>query len=338
MLKFKRLATVPTRQVRVAERGVRKIFDPSALKELGKSLRANGMIQPIVCFEKAGIFEVVAGNRRLLAAKRSGMKKVPIVIVEQPSAQEALLAALEENQKRRNLLPLEEAECYSRLIKDHGMAIGDVCRTVGLSRFQVERKIRLLGLAEPTYSALKNGKIDASLALAVDSVTDPGEQRSVLVIAIKEKLRAHEVAQLVKERQAPVRGPAKRHQLALKHGVSARKLSLRIGSLSGLLAESRKALIDATDADMPRLLDSVADVKNSALRLLVDTVLVSDLGELVPPMVSECKRFVEMTERLKGYADIRDSATAVRKVAEELLEALRSEVTRRLAANKRSDS
>jgi ParB family chromosome partitioning protein len=125
----------------------RQVFEQDALQELADSIRAQGVVQPIVVRPEGNHFELVAGERRWRAAQLAGLQKIPAVIREL-DARSAAAIALIENIQREDLNPLEEAQAFLRLIEEFDLTHQQVAESVGRSRAAVSNLIRLLDLAE----------------------------------------------------------------------------------------------------------------------------------------------------------------------------------------------
>jgi ParB family chromosome partitioning protein len=133
----------------------RRDFDDSAIDELAQSIRANGIIQPLVVRKLAnGAYQLIAGERRLRAAKKAGLKQVPIVI-RRSTDREALEIALVENIQRQNLNCIDEALAYFQLIQDFSLTQEETAQRVGKDRATVSNFIRLLRLPEAIIDDLK---------------------------------------------------------------------------------------------------------------------------------------------------------------------------------------
>ena len=132
----------------------RRDFEDSALEELAQSIRANGIIQPLVVRKGSQGYQLIAGERRLRAAKLAGLKQVPIVI-RKSTDREALELALIENIQRENLNCIDEALAYFQLLQDFSMTQEEIAVRVGKDRATVANYLRLLRLPEPIIDDLK---------------------------------------------------------------------------------------------------------------------------------------------------------------------------------------
>jgi len=156
----------PTTSLRPNARNPRRNFSEAELDELTASLRARGMIQPIVARPVRGApdaYEIIAGERRWRAAQRAGLHEVPVVIIE-ATDEESLQLAIIENVQRADLNPLEEAEGYRALVEDYSHTQDDIAKMVGKSRSHVANTLRLLKLPPSIRAYIFKGKLDAGHA------------------------------------------------------------------------------------------------------------------------------------------------------------------------------
>ena len=193
-------------------------MDEGALYELAESIKAQGIMQPILVRPLAGEggagrYEIIAGERRYRAAKLAGLDSVPVLVRDVPNEAAAAMALIE-NIQREDLNPLEEAQGLSRLVKEFGLTHEQAAQAVGRSRSAASNLLRLLNLADPVQTMLMAGDIDmghARALLALDKATQitAGNQ-----IAAK-KLSVRETEALVKKMGAdfspaqPQSAPAK---------------------------------------------------------------------------------------------------------------------------------
>ncbi len=139
----------------------RKIFNKDDLEELTNSIKQRGLIQPIIVRkseESPGKHEIVAGERRWLAAQNAGLHEVPVVIIDADNLK-SLELAIVENVQRKDLNPIEEAESYKKLIDDFGYDQEKVATFIGKSRAHIANYLRLLTLPKETVSLIENGKL-----------------------------------------------------------------------------------------------------------------------------------------------------------------------------------
>lgn len=172
-------------------------YDEEKLEDLKASIHENGLLQPILVREVAGGYEVIAGERRLRAAKASNLQEIP-VIIKKVSDQEALVLALVENIQREELNAIEEAQAYRRLIAEFNLTQDEVAQSVGKDRSTISNTLRLLNLPDDIQQSVVVGNLSMGHARALLSVEDPQDQRRVFETAIQKGLSVREVENLTK--------------------------------------------------------------------------------------------------------------------------------------------
>ncbi len=139
-------------------------FDDAALEELAESIRAQGIIQPLVVAPEGDGWAIIAGERRWRAARQAGLEAVPVVVREVADDREMLELALVENLQRSDLNPIEEAEAYAALQEKFGLSQEDVATRVGKARTTVTNSLRLLRLPDEVLDLLREGRLTAGQA------------------------------------------------------------------------------------------------------------------------------------------------------------------------------
>ncbi len=177
-------------------------MDEGALYELAESIKAQGIMQPIlvrqlVDGENAGKYEIIAGERRFRASKLAGLESVPVLVRDVPNEAAAAMALIE-NIQREDLNPLEEAQGLQRLIKEFGLTHEAAAQAVGRSRSAGSNLLRLLNLAEPVQSMLMAGDLDMGHARALLSLDKAAQITAANQIAAK-KLSVREAESLAKK-------------------------------------------------------------------------------------------------------------------------------------------
>lgn len=171
-------------------------FDDGALEELAASIREHGIIQPLIVSEREpGQYELIAGERRLRAARRAGLERVPIVVRES-TRQQLLELALIENIQRADLNALEEAQAYQTLKEQFGLSDDAIARRVGRSREAVANTRRLLGLTPVAQQALLARRITPGHGRALLKLVDDAAQEAMLAAVIDHDLNVREVERL----------------------------------------------------------------------------------------------------------------------------------------------
>jgi ParB family transcriptional regulator, chromosome partitioning protein len=180
-------------------------MDEGALYELAESIKAQGIMSPILVRllsqgENAGKYEIIAGERRFRAAKLAGLDSVPVLVRDVPDESAAAMALIE-NIQREDLNPLEEAQGLQRLVKEFGHTHEAAAQAVGRSRSAASNLLRLLNLAEPVQVMLMAGDIDMGHARALLSL-DRGTQITAANQISAKKMSVREAESLVKKLSA----------------------------------------------------------------------------------------------------------------------------------------
>jgi ParB-like partition proteins len=187
----------------------RNRFDETETAELAASIALHGVLQPIVVRAAAdGGYELIAGERRLRAARIAGLTHIPAVVRDSAEG-EQLELALVENLQRQDLNAIEEAGAYRELIDRFALSHEDVARKVGKSRVAISNALRLLDLTVETREAIADGRITEGHGRALAALTVPELQRAALLIVIERHLSVRQTEELVRRKRdaAPARRP-----------------------------------------------------------------------------------------------------------------------------------
>ena len=157
----------------------RKLFDEKALEELSQSIKSYGILNPLTVRCRGGKYELVAGERRLRAAKLAGLTEVPCILLD-VNMEDASLIALIENLQRRDLDFIEEAVGLSRLIRMFGMSQEEAAKRIGKSQSAVANKLRLLKLPRDVLENLRSYGLSERHGRALLRLSDPNAQRMAL--------------------------------------------------------------------------------------------------------------------------------------------------------------
>jgi ParB family chromosome partitioning protein len=201
---------IPIDRVRRNPHQPRVAFDDEQLAELTASIATHGILQPIIVRGSAdGGYELIAGERRLRAARAAGLTEIPAVVRES-ATNELLELALVENVQRTDLNPIEEATAYRELIDRFGLSHEAVARQVGRSRVAVSNALRLLDLAAETRQAIVDGRISEGHGRALAALTIPELQRAVLQVVLERHLSVRQTEELVRRKREL--GPSRQRQ------------------------------------------------------------------------------------------------------------------------------
>lgn len=191
---------VPVEMVLPNPRQPRRAMQPADLQELTASIRENGVLQPLIATVggREGQYILIAGERRLQAAKLAGLTTVP-VLVHQASDQQRLELAIIENVQRADLSALEEAEAYRQLAEDFDLSHEAIARRVGKSRVAVTNTLRLLRLPDSVKNALIENRISEGHARALLALQTGEAQSAALRTVLVQELNVRQTEELVRK-------------------------------------------------------------------------------------------------------------------------------------------
>jgi ParB family chromosome partitioning protein len=249
----------------------RKAFEKESLQQLSQSIKANGILQPIIARKIAGgRLEIVAGERRWRAAQSAGLHEVP-VLIKNFDDQETLELAIIENIQREDLNPIEEAEGYSRLITEFKMSQQQVADKVGRDRATVANAVRLLALPSEAKKLIVDGNLSVGHAKVLLSLTDTKKQIELAKKVISEKLSVRKLEKLVSDAQNPSATPEL--ESAMGQSVTQRLIS-------GLCDELQKIL--GTKVNI--------DYANSKGKIAVHFYSDDELTQIVDRLKQGCQK------------------------------------------------
>jgi ParB family chromosome partitioning protein len=220
--------TAPIEQLQPGAFQPRQRFDGEQLEALAESIRANGILQPILVRPRAGApgsYEIIAGERRWRAAQLAKLHEVPI-IVRELGDREALEFALVENVQRQDLTALEEAEGYRRLLDEFQNTQDDLAHRVGKSRSHIANTLRLLSLPSPVKNLLQSGQLTAGHARALLNAADPA---GLAVLVVHRGLNVRQTEQLVQRLREGAAQPRRPREKDADTRALERDLTARLG-------------------------------------------------------------------------------------------------------------
>ncbi|NOY70247.1 MAG: ParB/RepB/Spo0J family partition protein [Deltaproteobacteria bacterium] len=185
-----------TRKIRPNPYQPRREFAENEMAELADSVKSRGVLQPLLVRRAGDGYELIAGERRLRAAKIAGLKDVPVIVHEIEDDQLLELSIIE-NIQRENLNPMEEAEAYHRLINEFGLIQEQVAQRVGKSRSAVANFLRLNQLPDEIKASLRKGKLAMGHARALLAAETPAIQRTAWQTVVSKNLSVRETEKLV---------------------------------------------------------------------------------------------------------------------------------------------
>ncbi|MFZ9141150.1 MAG: ParB/RepB/Spo0J family partition protein [Burkholderiaceae bacterium] len=236
---------LPLSQIQAGQYQPRQSMDSQALQELADSIRAQGVIQPIVVrrLGRTGgpAYEIIAGERRFRAAQMAGLAQVPVVI-KSADDQSALAMALIENLQRQDLSALEEAQGIARLINEFGLTHEQAAQAVGRSRSATTNLLRLLSLPEAIQQHLRDGLLEAGHARVLLGLP-AAAAKALAQMAVAQKLSVREVE------------------------ARARRLALSDPKSTGKASKTGKSQTGSGQADWDRMQEDLADALGLTVRL-----------------------------------------------------------------------
>jgi ParB family transcriptional regulator, chromosome partitioning protein len=254
-----RVQRVPLDSVRPCPLQPRKDFGPEALRELADSIKAQGIVQPLIVRERDGHLELIAGERRWRAAQLLGLAEVP-VIVRQADDRAVLELALIENLQRENLNAIEEAQGYAQLVEAFQLKQEEVATKVGKSRAVVANALRLLKLPTTIQASIREGRLSVGHAKVILGLATEAHQKLAAERILKEGLNVRQTERLVAHLQARESGTVTKplpltqdaHVASLEN-----KLRERLGTKIHLRYAQGKGALEITffsDAELERIL------------------------------------------------------------------------------------
>ncbi len=223
------LLMLPVEAIERNPRQPRKQFEEAKLEELAASIRAHGVMEPILVRKDGGRYRIVAGERRWRSAQRAGLAEVPAVVRE-ASEREAFELALVENLQREDLNAIEEAEAYEVLLESHRLTQEQIAERVGKDRSTVANALRLLRLPDDVRDLVRGGALDMGHARAILGLEDAGQIRKVAQRAVREGLSVRATEALV--RLLGMKGKRRPQPTAETPGIRAlaNRLQRRLGA------------------------------------------------------------------------------------------------------------
>lgn len=223
----------------------RRRFAEEAIAELAESIRAQGILQPLIVRRADSGYELVAGERRLRAARRAGLREVPAVLKE-VSDDQLLEMSLVENIQRADLNPIEEADAYESLIRRLNLTQEEAAARVGRSRSAVANILRLRALPDPIKAAIAEGSLTMGHARALLGAESAAQQLAAFRAVAERGLSVRETEALVRRLKAQPKAPRVRppDAEALQHARLAEELSRHLGTKVSIRHAGRHGRIE----------------------------------------------------------------------------------------------
>jgi ParB family chromosome partitioning protein len=257
-------------------------IDDERLAELAASIKANGIIQPILVRRTGGTYRIIAGERRWRASQRAGLLKVPVVIRDVPEGSERQLLelALVENLQREDLNPVDEALAYQRLVDEFALTQEQIAAAVGKDRTSVANYLRLLRLPDEVRGDLASGALSMGHARALLALPDSPSQRQAARDVMSKSLSVRDTEALVKKLtatpdpartdleppQADVHTKAAEDRLRFALGTKVqivRRDSRRTGSAQQADGGGKIEITFGSESELQRLFELLTEVRQS---------------------------------------------------------------------------
>jgi ParB family transcriptional regulator, chromosome partitioning protein len=244
----------------------RATADDARLQELAQSIRANGMIQPIVVRKAGDRFQIVAGERRWRAAKLAGLPRVPIVVRDIAAGEKSQLElALVENIQREDLNPIDEALAYRRLADQFHLTQEQIAAAVGKDRASIANHLRLLKLPEEVRAEVASGRLSMGHARALLSLADEADQRRLARDVVARSLSVRETESLVKkivEGGSPPREPAPAPPVDVHTRAAEDRLKMLLGTRVRIVRRGTRGRIEIdfnSEDELIRIYDQLTE-------------------------------------------------------------------------------
>jgi ParB family chromosome partitioning protein len=238
----------------------RTAMDETRIDELSRSIKANGVIQPIVVRKADKGFEIIAGERRWRASQRAGLLKVPVVVREM-SDDRLLPVALIENIQREDLNPIEEAQAYRQLADDYHLTQEQIADSVGKDRSSVANYLRLLRLPTEVRNNLSAGTLSMGHARALLALTDEAAQLRVARDILARNLSVRETESIVKKPAEPEK-PREEPQKDVHTKAAEDKLRFALGTRVRIVRKGKRGRIEIdfqNEDELHRLYEHLTD-------------------------------------------------------------------------------
>ena len=250
------LLHLPVETIHANPRQPRKRFDGEATSALAESIRAQGLVQPVVVRPReAGGFELIAGERRWRAAREAGVPTVP-ALVREADDRDSLVLSLVENVAREQLSAVEEARAYALLIDEFGLSLGDLSERVGKAKPTVSNRLRLLELPDDVLSLVERGDLTEGHARAVLAVPDQDGRRRLARQIVRRAMSvraAERAARWAGAKTKPRKVPRVDPALAER----ARKAAERATGFTARIAAGRLEIPFSDETELEELIEAL---------------------------------------------------------------------------------
>jgi ParB family transcriptional regulator, chromosome partitioning protein len=254
--------TVPITAISANKDQPRSHFQQDRLEELAQSIRANGIIQPLIVTKQGESYQIVAGERRWRAAKIAGLATVPVVIQEF-AADRILEVALVENIQREDLNPIEVARALDRLVRDFKLSHEELGQRTGKDRTTITNLLRLLKLPEEVQQLVTEQRLSMGHARAIAGLTDPANQIELAEKAAAQGLSVRQVERAIANRgikkTAEIVDPKEDPNVAAARQEMERSLGVRVRIVSAGAGRGRVEIDYYSPEDLDRIYKTIVD-------------------------------------------------------------------------------
>jgi ParB family chromosome partitioning protein len=257
------LSELPVDAIHANPRQPRRRFDSDAQNGLAESVRAQGVVQPVLVRSRlAGGWELIAGERRWRAARDAGLKSVPAVIRDADD-RDTLLLGLVENIAREDLSPVEEARAFAMLLDEFGLSLGEVAEKVGKSKPAVSNTIRLLELPEDVLAMIERRQLSEGHARAVLAVPDHERRRKLARTIVQKGLSVRAAERAARWSGAKTKPRRQAVRLDPELVARAKTAADRITGFSSRVSQGRLEIPFADETELAELVEALEDAAPS---------------------------------------------------------------------------
>lgn len=225
----KNIQEIPVNQIDANPNQPRKAFNEETLKKLEQSIKKYGVVQPVIVRKKDnGNYELIAGERRLRAAKNAQLEKIPVVIKEYNNRESAEIALIE-NLQREDLNPIEEGKAYESIIKKYDLTQEEMSQIAGKSRSYITNTLRLLTFPDAIQKLLQSKKLTTGQARPLLALKTVAEQLKLAKKIVEEGLSARQVEKILSEKTTPK--PKKEAQISTYLRAMEEEIITSLGTL-----------------------------------------------------------------------------------------------------------
>jgi ParB family chromosome partitioning protein len=258
------LLNVPVAMIHANPRQPRRRFESEATAGLAESIRAQGLVQPVVIRARAaGGYELVAGERRWRAAREAGLESVPAV-VRDADDRDAFLLGLVENVAREQLSPVEEARAYAMLLDEFGLGLGELAERVGRAKPTVSNRLRLLELPEDVLGMLERSELTEGHARAVLAVPDHDARRKLARQIVRQGLSVRAAERAARWAGARTKPRGRREGGVVVDPLLAERAAGALERLTGFRARVRARHLELPFADETELAELTEALERAA--------------------------------------------------------------------------